>query len=127
MKTYKIFANPFNQYEAVKQGFSWPGLFFAGYWMLFKRMWSYAGMLFGGLFVFYFVLYAVGIPESSMVPLQSIINISLGVYCGQQGNNLREKYLLDHGYEFITTIEAPNPDLALAQYMSEKKTPAKED
>ena len=40
MKTYKIFKNPTGQYEAVKQGWSWPAFFFAGIWACVKKMWG---------------------------------------------------------------------------------------
>ena len=37
MKTYKIFKNPTGQYEAVKQGWSWPAFFFGGIWACVKK------------------------------------------------------------------------------------------
>ena len=40
MKTYKIFKNPTGQYEAVKQGWSWPAFFFGGIWACVKKIWG---------------------------------------------------------------------------------------
>lgn len=37
MKTYKIFKNPTGQYEAVKQGWSWPAFLFGGIWACVKK------------------------------------------------------------------------------------------
>ena len=40
MRLYKIFKDPMNQYEAVKQGWSWPAFFFWAMWACVKQMWG---------------------------------------------------------------------------------------
>ena len=40
MKVYKIFKDSIGQYEAVKQGWSWPAFFFEGIWACVKKIWG---------------------------------------------------------------------------------------
>ena len=117
MNMYKIFRSPLGKMEAVKQGFSWPGFFFVGIWMLVKGMWSYAGILIACLFAFFFVVAMSGIDEVTFSAIQSMVNLGLGFYCGFKGNELREKYMLEHGFEYKDTVTAPNSDMALAIYI----------
>ena len=40
MKTFKVYEHEIYGYEAVKQGFSWPALFFGFIWALVKKLWK---------------------------------------------------------------------------------------
>jgi hypothetical protein len=114
MKDYNVFVNPMNQYEAVKIGFSWPGLFFCGIWMLVKKMWKYAGYTFGGFFVFAFILALAGADQSTIDALINGASIGLAVYLGVTGNKLRERNLIERGYTLVDTVSAESGEGAIA-------------
>jgi hypothetical protein len=117
MREYNVFMNPFNQYEAVKVGFSWPGLFFCGIWLLVKKMWKYAGYTFGGFFLFAFIL---GLVDVDPVTIDGLINgasFGLAVYFGVAGNKLRERNLIERGYTMVDTVSAESADGAIASVL----------
>lgn len=42
MKKFDVFINEKNEVKLVKDGFSWPGFFFTGWWFLYKcRFWNF--------------------------------------------------------------------------------------
>ena len=45
-KNYNIYSHPNKVPVAVKQGFSWPGFFFGGFWALLKGLWVHAIILY---------------------------------------------------------------------------------
>ena len=44
---YRVYKNPQNIYKAVKVGWSHPAFFFGFFWCLAKKLWVYAGIIFG--------------------------------------------------------------------------------
>ena len=127
MKTYKIYVNPQGTSEAVKQGWSWPGFFFNIIWALIKKMW-----LLGGVLLFVFI--GLGIVEgtievssgkeaaSGLNVITSILNIVVSVVFGVNGNKWREKNLLSRGYEYQDTVDAQNPEAAIASWFKDTKS-----
>ena len=50
MKQYKVFIHPSGTSEAVKQGWSWPALFFGFIWAMIKKMWGLGvGVMIGAI------------------------------------------------------------------------------
>ena len=127
MKTYKIFVNPQGTGEAVKQGWSWPGFFFNIIWALIKKMWVLGGVL---LFIFIGLGVVEGTVEvssgkeaaSGLNVITSILNIVVSVVFGVNGNKWREKNLLSRGYEYQDTVEAQNPEAAIASWFKNSKS-----
>ncbi|WP_150537094.1 DUF2628 domain-containing protein [Neisseria flavescens] len=116
MKTYKIFKNPTGQYEAVKQGWSWPAFFFGGIWACVKKIWG-LGI---GIFVVFIILNLIAGDNPAMGSLVSALGFGVGIVLGLQGNKLREGNLKKRGYqEAPKVIQASNPEAAVAQYISE--------
>ena len=116
MKTYKIFKNPTGQYEAVKQGWSWPAFFFAGIWVCVKKMWG-LGI---GIIIVFIILNVMAGDNEVMNVLVSILSLGVGIVLGMQGNKLREGNLKKRGYQEVPqVIQAGNPEAAVAQYISE--------
>ncbi len=113
MKVYKIYTHPAGQIEAVKQGWSWPGFFFGGFWALFKKMWGVAALVFGG-----------AIAAAALAPLAfgsethvlDIISIIIGLILGWGGNGWREANLRKRGYECAGDVEGQNVDSAIASF-----------
>ena len=54
MHTYRIYTHPAHTTEAVKIGWSWPGLFLSLLWVLFQCLWWVVGSL--GMTVFSIIL-----------------------------------------------------------------------
>ena len=86
MKTYKIFKNPTGQYEAVKQGWSWPAFLFGGIWACVKKIWG-LGI---GIFVVFIILNLIAGDNQAMGSLISALGFGVGIVLGLQGNKLRE-------------------------------------
>ena len=40
MHKYNVYKHPIIGYEAIKQGFSWPGFFFTWIWAFVKKLWA---------------------------------------------------------------------------------------
>jgi len=127
MKTYKIFVNPQGTGKAVKQGWSWPGFFFNIIWALIKKMWVLGGVL---LFVFIGLGVVEGTIEvssgkeaaSGLNVITSILNIVVSIVFGVNGNKWREKNLLSRAYEYQDTVEAQNPEAAIALWFKNSKS-----
>ena len=45
IKTFNVYHHPMYGFEAVKVGFSWPALFFGILWMMYKKLWLFAGII----------------------------------------------------------------------------------
>jgi hypothetical protein len=124
MKTYKIFVNPQGSSEVVKQGWSWPGFFFNFIWALIKRMW----VLGVTLMILTFVLgFFEGTTEvsygkeaaSGIGAFTSVLNLVIAVIFGVNGNKWREKNLLSRGYKYQYTVDARNPEAAIASWFTD--------
>ena len=116
MKLYKIFKNPMNQYEAVKQGWSWPAFLFGAIWACVKKMWG-LGI---GIFVTFVVLAVLAGQNEIFGAIINLLSLGVGIVLGMQGNTLREKNLVKRGYvEVPQVINAANPEAAIAQYIAE--------
>jgi hypothetical protein len=126
MKTYKIFVSPQGSSEAVKQGWSWPGFFFNFIWALIKRMWVLGVVL---MILSIALGFAEGTVEvsygkeaaSGISVFTSILNLVIAVVFGVKGNKWREKNLIFRGYKYQDTVDAQNPEAAIALWFTEGK------
>ena len=118
MKTYKIFVSPLGKTEAVKQGWSWPGFFFNMIWVLVKKMWvlgiSLWGLWIGWSLLDIFVLQGSRIAESSDFVSIYGWGLLFPITVGYSANLWREHHLKSRGFEFNDTVQARNPEAALA-------------
>ena len=74
MKRYKIYKSPLGMIEAVKTGWSWPGFLFTLIWLLVKKLYVTAGMVFLIAIIIGFVEFEVGVTG-----LSSFFNLFIGV------------------------------------------------
>ncbi|MBT5097170.1 MAG: DUF2628 domain-containing protein [Cryomorphaceae bacterium] len=111
MKRYKIYKSPLGMIEAVKTGWSWPGFFFTLIWLLVKKLYVTAGMVFLIAIIIGFVEF-----ETGGTVLSSFYNLSIGLIVGLKGNQWRIKNLVSRGFIFKTTVSAKTPEGALASY-----------
>ncbi len=116
MNQYKIFKHPSGAFEAVKQGWSWPGFFFSYPWAFFKRMW---GLGICVVLIFLMLSFIIdtnmgGVDGNKMIALLAITaNIILGLY----GNSWREKNLVSRGFEKMGEVTATTPGGAVSSWV----------
>ncbi len=109
MKRFRVYYHPAHGHEAVKQGFSWPALFFGVFWALFKRLWNIAAIL----FVVQLILHMLDLQtqhSGSLTMALLILACSLAVWLlpAFKGNIWREKSLLRKGYSLVSELDAPS-------------------
>jgi len=122
MKQYKIYVNKIGLNEAVKQGWSWPALFFSWIWAFIKKMNAIGGAVLGGFILLGILSGANG--EDSAGALDTVMGLAtlaVPVVFGVNGNAWREKNLLSRGYEFKGTVTAPTDEAAVAIYFSQSQ------
>ena len=114
MKTFDVYKHPVLGHEAVKQGFSWPALFFTVIWAFFKKMWGNGGVLLG-----VFLLLNLGATafwaegsESGAV-LMDLLMVALCVFVGFNGNDWRRSDLSRRGFDKIQSVQAETPEAAI--------------
>lgn len=120
MKKFKVYSNPVGKYEAVKVGWSWPGVLFGALWALFCKMWT-IGL---GVISIFFVLnlFAANVHGSDGVMLHNLISLAsvcVSILFGVKGNIWRENNLIDRGYEFEMTTNSKNKEAAIASFLKE--------
>ena len=100
----------------MKVGFSWPGLFFSGIWLLLKQLWGYA-------FVFLSITLLLSFIEAGFEKEESIagvvlvlwLEIGIYIFAGAKGNEWRADNLLKRGFELIDTVQAETPNAAIGK------------
>jgi hypothetical protein len=127
MKTYKIFVNPQGTGEAVKQGWSWPGFFFNIIWALIKKMWVLGVVLVIVFFALGFIEVSIEVSSgkeaaAGISAITSILNLIMAVIFGVNGNKWREKSLLSRGFDYQDTVDAQNPEAAMAKWFKDSKS-----
>ncbi len=116
MKSYRIFKHPAGHIEAVKQGWSWPGLFFTFIWAFIKRLWAVGGVVLAVAFVVGAMLDSLVSPETANV-ISNVLGVVISLLIGLRGNIWRENNLLSRGYEHVDSLVAENPESAIAEYL----------
>ena len=102
-KSYIIFQHPDGRIYPVKRGFNWVAFFFAPVWLLVKKIWIHAT-----------VVWVINL-LTLLVP-----SLFFGFIYGFKGNELVRKNLLNRGFNNKKDISARNPDDALANFYSDK-------
>lgn len=113
MTTYCIWTHPLHGTVTVKDGWSWPGFFFAGLWAVAKGLWLVTSVVVAFWLVLAVVLSAFPVMGALVWP----IGLALKLLFGATGNKLREIKLRDHGYVLAAKVRAYNKSDALARYI----------
>tara|TARA_Y100001935_G_C17256170_1_gene483720 strand:+ start:312 stop:665 length:354 start_codon:yes stop_codon:yes gene_type:complete len=116
MKTFKIYESPMGMKEAVKVGWSWPAFFFTIIWLLVKKLYLIAAIL----FTVGFIIILFEIEAGSGDTISSLFSLIIGIVAGVQGNKWREDNLLKRGYRSETTLQAMTPEGALALFVQQQ-------
>lgn len=103
----------------VKDGFSWPGLFFSLPWLLYHRLWL-------GAVLYVLISLALG-AIGAFLPLNSSAGTLLGMfaslYVGFEGNDLRRRKLAKLGYQQVQSVAAKSMLEAETTFFSERPAP----
>lgn len=119
MTLYDVLKHPSGGMYAVKRGFSWPAFFFSIIWLLAKKLWIHAVILFISIFILYTVeaaFYNKGMKEG--VLLAFALQILVFFFIGLLGNGWRKSNLTERGYRLSKLVKAKNPDAAIAYALS---------
>jgi hypothetical protein len=116
IKTFKIYKHPVFGYQAVKVGFSWPGLFFSGIWLLLKRLWWYA-------LAFFLISFVLSFMETGFEQQENIagivlvlwLQIGMYIFVGVKGNEWNEANLRKRGFDMVDTVQAETPHAAIGK------------
>uniref|UniRef100_UPI0033405345 DUF2628 domain-containing protein n=1 Tax=Castellaniella defragrans TaxID=75697 RepID=UPI0033405345 len=131
MKTFVIYKDQKNnRFEAVKQGFSWPALFFGAFWMLVKKLWGHAVVWIVLLFLVNLVLNILenevtyAYYDSTTALMLAAFSFALAIFAifmwllpAFRGNKWRSERLQRHGYVPIKITQASDPDAAVAEFV----------
>lgn len=120
MKTFNIYKHPTLGFEAVKVGFSWPAFFFGWLWLLSKKLWGFAGAVFGTILLLLAFAALVGASDARDATVVGYLVIAIGSLAlvllpALKGNDWRETNLSKRGYERCASLQAYTPDHAVAQ------------
>ena len=95
MKNYNIYSNG-SGLVAIKEGFSWPALFFGPLWGFTKGFWIWDVIL----------LIVMIVSGGAATPL-------IGLIYGCYGNKWWTNRVLKNGQTKTTSVQAPNPNSAI--------------
>jgi hypothetical protein len=108
MRTFDVYKHPGLEWQAVKVGFSWPGFFFGGIWLLCCRLWLIAVIAFASAIV---VTLMFG---DSINPARDlVISLTIAAVIGLFGNEWKSRNLISRGFEKTATVEAENKEMAI--------------
>jgi Protein of unknown function (DUF2628) len=122
MKPYRVYKHPDNRLVAVKEGFSFPGFFFGGFWLLWHKVWVAGSIAVTIGILVYFIFpspqgYFYGVPYGHRFGIADLTNIGIELIIGFVGNELRLTSLYQRGFELVKTVMAATPDDAKAKYL----------
>jgi len=128
LKRFDLLEHPDGTLQAVKDGFSWPGFFFSGLWLLWHRIWGLgSAALIIGLLVYPIFPsprgYIMGIPYGHRFGAAEIINIFIMVITGIQGNAWQLDALRKRGFKRVGSVDAETADGARAAHILRQSTP----
>jgi hypothetical protein len=96
----------------VKEGFSWPALFVAGPWLIFRRMW----LVLAGYIVLALGLSIITAPLGRAFPGDVLVLIHL--LFALEANELRRWTLTHHGYRLIGVVQGRGIEEAEIRYFA---------
>lgn len=118
MKTFNVFRRA-HRFEAVKQGFSWPGLLAGPVWLFAREAWSWAWVTFGAFMAIEAGSYFVAtVPEGPFATGANLVldfsMLGLFVLTGVCGNRWCEAWYLQDGYRQSPKVTASTRAEAVA-------------
>lgn len=116
MRIFAVYYHPVRGYEAVKNGFAWPGFFFTWIWAFAKGL---HGIAIGLLFVSA-LSHALMISREMILILTGIMGVLVvALIVGFKGNRWTEKSLARKGYRLMEILRERSPDAAISKIFEE--------
>jgi hypothetical protein len=117
MTTFAVYHHSTKGYEAVKQGFSWPGFFFTWIWAFAKGLPGIGGLL---LLAWVVVQILVHSGQPVLAIFGGVVALVIVLIVGFNGNAWRRSSLAKQGYQLVETVEAESPEAAIARTLEQK-------
>lgn len=105
-KEFVVYRHASGAMEIVKNGWSWPGMYFAAFWALYKQLW----VLGAGALIGTFVIAAI----FGNAPIVDLFYFGILFFFGFKGNELFATNLIKKGYVKGESVEAASKEAALA-------------
>jgi hypothetical protein len=103
----------------IKDGFSWPGLIFSLFWLLFQQLWL-------GALIFVLVSVMLGV-LGAFLPLDDsagmLLSLLPSLYVGFEGNDMRRRKLLKKGFVQAGSVLAKTHAEAEDIFFTERGAP----
>ena len=122
MKKFDVYSHPTHGFVAVKNGFSWPGLFFTWIWMLFCRMWLASGVVIAISWGLWLVMNLIPVSDdvedfTGELAILAVFGLGLVVnlVVGKMGNAWRRSSLGKRGFAHVKSVQAGSVDAAIAK------------
>ena len=111
---YRAFGlNPKNNLVLIREGFSWAGFFFSGFWALAHGLWIIAAALFigYGIITGSLILFDVG------QALQIAVNLGYSVLIGFLANDLHRWSLERQDFDLVNIVSGASMDDATRRFL----------
>ncbi len=115
MKQYQIYVHPEGNYEAVKQGWSWPAFFFSSIWAIVERLWIPVAVYYLAMIVFVWTFMYLEIPIEDGQAFTFIASAIFGI----NASIWKGKNLMKRGYELKKTVTSSDSEHAIRVYVKE--------
>ncbi len=116
MITFDVYKHPVLGYRAVKQGFSWPALFFSVLWAFVKGIWGLGLVIFGVLLLLHLFRWAlIGEVGDEGAALVYVLIAGVIIYVGFKANDWWRRDLENRGFKQVASLSAMTPSAAIAE------------
>jgi hypothetical protein len=117
MKTFTVYHHPLKGFEAVREGFSWPGFFLTWIWAFFKGL---PGIGWRLLLVWLAALLLALLREPVAITLAALGILSVLVLAGLQASHWKRNALGKQGYDLIDAVHAESAEAAISKARHEQ-------
>lgn len=126
MKKFDVYHHPTHGYEAVKEGFSWPGFFFVYMWAFSKKMWLLGLGLAAAAVTFSALETVFAVKEmADLSLLAKVAQAGVSLAAGFYGNEWWAARLRERGYKLVRSVDnVRTRDSALAEVAAVGAEPA---
>lgn len=123
MNKHQVYLHPDGKLEAVKFGICWPAFFLGPFWLLYRKIYSLAVLVFILTALVYLcvplrVLGGLGFPNALItINLYDVIFLLVSLALAFTGNEFLRNSLRARGFAPIAQLRALSPDDARARYL----------
>jgi hypothetical protein len=112
MKTFTVYHHPLKGFEAVREGFSWPGFFLTWIWAFFKGL---PGIGWRLLLVWLAALLVASLRDPVSITMAALGILCVFVLVGLRGNQWMRGLLGKQGYSIVDAVHAESAEAAISK------------